>query len=105
MRNAVRPGHGEDLRTFLASHGDGFHAEEAKTRLAARRVWTEAGSRVAERPLPLAVLAGLAEPSVGRDAAMADALKRGEAEAQKACQGYANAGLGTLVGATVTADA
>lgn len=101
----VRAGNCEDLRVFLASHGDGVHADEAKTRLAARRTWTEAGSQVAERPLPLAVLAGMAEPSAGRDAAMADALARGEAEAQKACKGYADAGLGKLVGATVKADA
>jgi hypothetical protein len=101
----VKPGNCENLRQFLASHGDGVHAEEAKTRLAARRTWTEAGSRQAERPLPLSVLAGMAEPSAGRDAAMQDALQRGEAEAQKACKGYADAGLGKLVGATVKADA
>lgn len=101
----VRPGNCEDLRKFLASHGDGVNAEEAKTRLAARRTWTEAGSRAAERPLPLSVLAGMAEPAPGRDAAMADALKRGEAEALKACKGYADAGLGKLIGATATADA
>lgn len=100
----VRPGNCEDLRKFLAGHGNGVHAEEAKTRLASRRTWIEAGAREADRPLPLSVLAGMADPSPGRAAAERDALRRGEIEAQKACKGYAAAGLGKVIGVSVAPD-
>lgn len=91
---ALRAGNCEDLRGFLSRNVDGVHAAEAQARLAARRTWTEAGKQDAERPLPIAVLAGTAAPSGNEGAAREAAMARGQQQADTACRGYAAAGLG-----------
>lgn len=98
--NAINPGSCDGLRAFLGEHGDGVHADEAQALLAARKTVSRSEMKAVVRPLPFYVSSTGAAASAGASIARSVARDRSEQEAQRLCQGLADAASSKLVSAT-----
>lgn len=99
--NAIEPGSCDGLRAHVERFPDGVYADQASNLLEARSVGEETVMVPAERPLPVYVGAGSADPAPSRAAAEDNVRRLAGEEAQRACSGLAQAVEGELLDTTI----
>jgi len=97
---SLTPGSCSALRAFLSEFGGGVHADEAQALLASRKTVSREETRQVTRPLPLYVSSTGADARGSEGSARANARQRAQVEAERLCQGLADAASAKLSSAT-----